>query len=65
MSGKTHLRNIKGTKLKRNADGSIETIDPYVMLRNRRQWMRGQTILKGLTMLNIVVILEKTFYGNH
>jgi len=30
LSGKTHLRNIKFTELKRNADGSIVTIDPYV-----------------------------------
>ncbi|MEJ7680737.1 MAG: family 43 glycosylhydrolase [Segetibacter sp.] len=30
LSGKTHLRNIKVTELKRNADGTIETIDPYV-----------------------------------
>jgi hypothetical protein len=30
LSGKTHLRNIKVTELKHNADGSIETIEPYV-----------------------------------
>jgi len=30
LSGKTYLRNIKVTELKHNADGSIETIDPYV-----------------------------------
>jgi hypothetical protein len=28
--GKTHLRNIKMTELKYNADGSIQTISPYV-----------------------------------
>ncbi|UZD22758.1 glycoside hydrolase family 43 protein [Algoriphagus halophytocola] len=28
LSGKTHLRNIKMTKLSHQADGSIETIDP-------------------------------------
>jgi hypothetical protein len=28
LSGKTHLRNIKMTELTRNADGTIETIDP-------------------------------------
>lgn len=28
--GKTHLRNIKMTELKHNADGSIQTIEPYV-----------------------------------
>lgn len=28
--GKTHLRNIKMTELKYNADGSIQTIEPYV-----------------------------------
>ncbi|OIN56121.1 glycoside hydrolase family 43 protein [Arsenicibacter rosenii] len=30
LSGKTHLRNVKVAELKRNADGSIQTIDPYV-----------------------------------
>lgn len=29
LSGKTHLRNIKVTELKHNADGSIQTIDAY------------------------------------
>jgi hypothetical protein len=29
LSGKTWLRNVKVTELKHNADGSIETIDPY------------------------------------
>jgi hypothetical protein len=29
LSGKTHLRNIKVTELKRNADGTIQTIEPY------------------------------------
>lgn len=28
LSGKTHLRNIKVTELKRNADGTIQTIEP-------------------------------------
>jgi hypothetical protein len=28
--GKTHLRNVKVTELKYNADGSIQTIEPYV-----------------------------------
>lgn len=28
LSGKTHLRNIKVTELKRHPDGTIETIDP-------------------------------------
>lgn len=28
LSGKTHLRNVKVTELKRNADGTIQTIDP-------------------------------------
>jgi hypothetical protein len=28
LSDKTHLRNIKMTELKHNADGAIETIDP-------------------------------------
>ena len=28
LSGKTHLRNVKMTELKYNADGSIQTIDP-------------------------------------
>ena len=28
LSGKTHLRNIKVTELKHNADGTIETINP-------------------------------------
>ena len=28
--GKTHLRNIKMTPLKHNADGTIQTIEPYV-----------------------------------
>jgi hypothetical protein len=28
ISGKTHLRNVKVTELKFNADGSIQTIDP-------------------------------------
>jgi beta-xylosidase len=28
--GKTHLRNIKMTELKYNADGTIQTIEPYV-----------------------------------
>lgn len=28
--GKTHLRNIKMTELKHNADGSIQTIEPYI-----------------------------------
>lgn len=27
--GKTHLRNVKFTELKHNADGSIQTIEPY------------------------------------
>lgn len=30
LSGKTHLRNIKVTELKHKADGSIETITPFV-----------------------------------
>jgi hypothetical protein len=30
LSGKTHLRNIKLTELRHRADGSIETIDPFV-----------------------------------
>ena len=30
LSGKTYLRNVKVTELKRNADGSIQTIEPYV-----------------------------------
>lgn len=29
LSGKTHLRNVKVTELKYNADGSIQTINPY------------------------------------
>jgi hypothetical protein len=29
LSGKTWLRNVKVTELKRNADGSIQTIEPY------------------------------------
>lgn len=29
LSGKTHLRNVKVTELKYNADGTIQTIDPY------------------------------------
>ncbi len=29
LSGKTHLRNIKVTELKRKPDGTIETIEPY------------------------------------
>jgi hypothetical protein len=29
LSGKTHLRNIKVTELKHNADGSIAMIDPF------------------------------------
>jgi Glycosyl hydrolases family 43 len=29
LSGKTHLRNIKVTELKYNADGTIQTIEPY------------------------------------
>lgn len=29
LSGKTHLRNIKVTELKRNPDGTIQTIEPY------------------------------------
>lgn len=29
LSGKTHLRNVKVTELKRNPDGSIQTIDTY------------------------------------
>jgi len=29
LSGKTHLRNIKVTELKHNADGTIQTIDPF------------------------------------
>lgn len=29
LSGKTHLRNVKVTELKRNADGSIQPIEPY------------------------------------
>ena len=28
LSGKTHLRNVKVTELKFNADGSIQTIQP-------------------------------------
>jgi len=28
LSGKTHLRNVKVTELKRNADGKIEMIEP-------------------------------------
>ncbi len=30
LSGKTHLRNIKVTELKYHADGTIQTIEPYV-----------------------------------
>lgn len=30
LSGKTHLRNVKVTELKHNADGSIQLIDPFV-----------------------------------
>lgn len=30
LSGKTHLRNVKVAELKRNADGSIQTIEPMV-----------------------------------
>ncbi|MCC3156859.1 glycoside hydrolase family 43 protein [Hymenobacter sp. 15J16-1T3B] len=30
LSGKTHLRNVKVTELKRRPDGSIETIEPMV-----------------------------------
>lgn len=30
LSGKTHLRNVKVTELKRNADGSIQTIEPML-----------------------------------
>ncbi|RAK69749.1 glycoside hydrolase family 43 protein [Hymenobacter edaphi] len=30
LSGKTHLRNVKVTELKRRPDGSIETIEPLV-----------------------------------
>ncbi len=29
LSGKTHLRNVKVTELRHNADGSIEMIDPF------------------------------------
>ncbi len=29
LSGKTHLRNIKVTELKRRSDGTIEPINPY------------------------------------
>lgn len=29
LSGKTHLRNVKVTELKYNADGTIQTINPY------------------------------------
>lgn len=29
LSGKTHLRNIKVAELRHNADGTIQTIDPY------------------------------------
>lgn len=29
LSGKTHLRNVKVTELKRNSDGTIQTIEPY------------------------------------
>ena len=29
LSGQTHLRNIKVTELKYNADGTIQTIEPY------------------------------------
>ena len=29
ISGKTHLRNVKVTELKYNADGSIQTIEAY------------------------------------
>lgn len=29
LSGKTHLRNVKVTALKHNADGTIQTIEPY------------------------------------
>lgn len=29
LSGKTHLRNVKVTELKYNADGTIQTIEPY------------------------------------
>lgn len=30
LSGKTHLRNVKVTELKHNANGSIQLIDPFV-----------------------------------
>ena len=30
LSGKTHLRNVKVTELKRNADGTIQTIEPMI-----------------------------------
>jgi hypothetical protein len=30
LSGKNHLRNVKVTELKHNADGSIDKIDPFV-----------------------------------
>lgn len=29
LSGKTHLRNVKVTELKHNADGTIQVIDPF------------------------------------
>ena len=29
LSGQTHLRNVKVTELHYNADGTIQTIDPY------------------------------------
>src|SRR5215210_2404899 len=30
LSGKTHLRNVKVTELKRNPDGTIQTIEPMI-----------------------------------
>jgi len=29
LSGKTHLRNVKVTELRHDANGGIETIDPF------------------------------------
>jgi hypothetical protein len=30
LSGKTHLRNVKVTELKHDANGTIQLIDPFV-----------------------------------
>lgn len=41
LSGKTHLRNVKVTELKRKPDGSIETIEPYTKAQGVRERISG------------------------